>query len=206
MQTQLRRKRKRRVERGEPITELVKGSLNYTMHMIQRAFYLQFGREEDDLWIRETFDGHVIVSAMGLEVDEYYLVTYTRDEDGDYIFADRDEWEVVELAYRPRQPGVTERQKVQDRIVGDGVRYALEHTRCAAGDACVECREYVWGHGPFWFAEVEIPVSRRGGGSGIRKRRIFIGEEFREVTGDERKFGQQLGPVIERERKKWRTR
>jgi hypothetical protein len=174
--------------------------------MIQRAFYLQFRDREEDLWIRETFDGHVIVSATGLEVDEYYLVTYTRDEDGDYVFADREEWEVVELAYRPQQPVVAERRRVLDEIVGDGVRYTEEHTRCAAGDACSECREHVHGHGPFWFAEVQIQVSHRSGGSAIRKQRIFIGETFREVRDDERKYGQQLGPVIERERARWRSR
>lgn len=94
-------KEKRKIDRGNPVTELVKGSLNYTMHAIRRAFYRQFDPYDEDIWVDEIFDGYVIVSSMGLEVDEYYLVTYTR-EDGEYQFAPRDEWEVVELTYQPK--------------------------------------------------------------------------------------------------------
>lgn len=97
---------KLKIEKGTPITELVKGSLDYTMHLIRKAFYKQFRDSSDDwdyyLYIEEFFSDYVIVKAEGLAVDEYYLVKYTIDAEGHYVFTAREEWEVVELAYRPK--------------------------------------------------------------------------------------------------------
>jgi hypothetical protein len=99
---------KRRVSRGHPLEELVKGSLDYTMHRIRRAFYAQFNDRSVEAnadgpyaWIEEIFSDHVIATSDALPVDEYYYIAYRR-EGGDYVFASRDEWEVVELTYQPK--------------------------------------------------------------------------------------------------------
>lgn len=96
----------RRVERGRALEELVKGSLDYTMHAIRSAFEKQFKTPEGlDYWIAEIFSEHVIVSEWRyngqtkLKPDEYWLVTYTKDGDS-YTFAALDDWEIVELAYQ----------------------------------------------------------------------------------------------------------
>jgi|GEM_PF-1182930 len=89
----------------QPLDELVKGSLDYTMAMIRSAFYRQFRSSYTYdsgtyIYIEEIFDGYVIVRAEELPPDEYYYVTYSRDEQGVYSFTPRDQWEKVELGYR----------------------------------------------------------------------------------------------------------
>lgn len=95
-------KESRLIERGKPLEELVKGSYNYTLHAIEKAFSKQFSQEmEDDYWwVTEAFEGYVIVNAMSLPIDEFYRVTYSKEGEG-YTFAPRDEWEIVQLAYEP---------------------------------------------------------------------------------------------------------
>lgn len=97
-------KKRRRVGRGKALTELVKGSREYTLDAIRRAFRKQFPSDAEGgfyPWIVETFADHVVVSSDGLEPDEYYYVPYEKG-DGGYVFVERGEWEVVELTYRPR--------------------------------------------------------------------------------------------------------
>jgi hypothetical protein len=90
----------------QQLDELVKGSLDYAMAMIRTAFYRQFRSSSiyDDrgpyVYIEEIFDGYVVVRAEDLPPDEYYYVPYSRDEQGAISFTPRDQWEVVELAYR----------------------------------------------------------------------------------------------------------
>ncbi len=91
----------KKIKRGSPIQELVKGSSEYTMRMIRRAFYSQHPDTRDEyFWVVETFDDHIIVNSDQLNVDEFYLVTYAT-VDGEFVFAARDEWQTVELAYQP---------------------------------------------------------------------------------------------------------
>lgn len=96
------------IERGQPIAELVKGSLNYTMAQVRRDFYRQHRPNDDDdyFYIMEIFADHVVVESEKLATDEFYRVSYERVE-GKYVFADRADWEIVELAYQPQT--VTER-------------------------------------------------------------------------------------------------
>jgi hypothetical protein len=101
----------KKLQKGNPITEMVKGSLEYTMNLITAAFRAQFGpnsySSEAGPWrtIADTFADYVIVSEWGsatkLKNDEYYRVTYTRDGE-QFTFASMDQWEVVELAYQPQ--------------------------------------------------------------------------------------------------------
>lgn len=122
---------RRILERGQLITELVKGSLNYTLHTINRAFYRQFGWEDDGsdwFYVEEAFDGYVIVYHSGLPVDEYYLVTYERTGES-FTFAPRDQWEVVELSYRMKSVEVresmqTKRGKKIQEIIPSAARLA----------------------------------------------------------------------------------
>jgi len=103
----------RRVGKGKALTELVKGSLDYTMDAIRRAFYQQHPYSSDgvrDFWLAEIFADHVIVNADELAPDEYYYVSYEKDEE-EYVFAARDEWEVVELTYQPQS--VEERKRTK---------------------------------------------------------------------------------------------
>jgi len=94
----------RRVGKGKALTELVKGSREYTLDAIRRAFRMQFPSDAEERfypYIVETFADHVIVSSNDLEPDEYFYVSYQK-EDGGYVFAERGEWEVVELTYQAR--------------------------------------------------------------------------------------------------------
>jgi len=96
----------KKIGKGKLITELVKGSLDYTMSLIVQAFRAQFPYAESgpSYYIMETFADHVIVGCMGdspLKMDEYFKVTYSRSGD-EYSFAARDAWEIVELAYQPQ--------------------------------------------------------------------------------------------------------
>ena len=94
---------KRRIAKGQPLNELVKGSLNYTLERIRTAFRAQF-RSEDAWWnwyIVEVFADHIIVMDDQLPPDEFYRVAY-QASGSSYTFAARDAWELVELAYQSR--------------------------------------------------------------------------------------------------------
>lgn len=102
-----------KIKKGKPIEELVKGSLDYTMNLIHDAFRAQFSKPDPTggrlmpYYMNEVFTDHVIVrdwdSTSELKTDEYYKVTYAKEGDS-YVFAARDQWEVVELAYQPQTP------------------------------------------------------------------------------------------------------
>lgn len=105
------------LDRGEPITELVRGSLEYTLTTIRRAFDNQFDGGYVDgswLWVEDTFEDYVIVSSSGLAPSVFYQVAYLRGEDDDFAFADVSEWKIVQLAYemadsdRPAERGGVE--------------------------------------------------------------------------------------------------
>ncbi len=119
---------KKKIQRGKPLEELVKGSIDYTVQMIRDAFWKQFPGTSDHYYINEIFADHVIVSGWGeswtLKADEYYRVGLTRE--GETItFATRDDWEIVELTYQPQTaPQLAESQgkkrsnkiKIEERI------------------------------------------------------------------------------------------
>lgn len=92
----------KKINRGKPLEELVKGSLDYTMAMIRDAFRKQFPSSESGpyIWIEEIFADHLIAHGEGQKVDEYYYVGYQR-QDGEYVFTPQSEWRVVELTYQP---------------------------------------------------------------------------------------------------------
>lgn len=93
----------RKIDRGKPLEELTKGSFDYALHMVRRAFYRAFPDTDTEwYWVEEVFEDYLVVNGTGLAVDEYYYVEYSRDGDGTFIFTPRDDWEVVELTYRPR--------------------------------------------------------------------------------------------------------
>lgn len=107
-----------KIKRGKPLTELVKGSLDYTMEQIRKAFRGQFsvGDAELPFYINEIFSDHVIVSSWKsnseLKSDEFYMVTYERSGDS-YAFATQGDWEIVELAYQPQTAMVSEAKKAE---------------------------------------------------------------------------------------------
>ena len=90
----------RKVKRGQPILDATKGSAEYTIYEIDRAFRAQFGLRSWDYCICDTFTDHLIVRDFALPMDEYWLVTYTQDAAG-YTFAAQADWERVQLAYAP---------------------------------------------------------------------------------------------------------
>ena len=93
----------KRIAKGQPLSELVKGSLNYTLERIHTAFRAQF-RSEDAWWnwyLVEIFADHVIVMDSQLPPDEFYRVAYQPNGNG-YTFAARDAWELVELSYQSK--------------------------------------------------------------------------------------------------------
>lgn len=95
---------KRKIGKGKAIEELVKGSYDYTLHTIRQAFYRAFPDNYDEMeiyWIIEAFTDYLIVNAYGLPADEFWRVSYSREPDGSYAFAGRDDWELVELTYQP---------------------------------------------------------------------------------------------------------
>jgi hypothetical protein len=106
-----------KLKKGKPLTELVKGSLNYTMAAIRSQFYRQHPDTYDEYYyVVEIFEGYIIVEGSALAVDEFYRVTY-QQENGRYVFADRDDWEIVELSYQTQT--MTERlhESKGERIV-----------------------------------------------------------------------------------------
>lgn len=97
----------KKIGKGQLLTELVKGSIEYTKEEISNAFRAQFpsGEMGPYFHIADTFSDYVVVSSYssnsGLKCDEYYKVPYTKNGEM-YTFTDRDQWEVVELAYQPQ--------------------------------------------------------------------------------------------------------
>jgi Prohead core protein serine protease len=94
------------LDQGEPLEELVKGSMEYTLSLVQNAFRSQFPNNYDQgtyYWISDTFSNYVIISASGDDLlpDEYYRVGYTRDG-SKFTFDDKENWQVVELSYQPQ--------------------------------------------------------------------------------------------------------
>jgi len=117
----------KKIGKGIVIEELVKGSLDYTIHMIQEAFRAQFPYVEGgtNYYINEAFADHVIVSTWSgeeLRSDEYFYVMYTRQGES-IIFAARDAWEIVELTYQPQTtPQMTEMKRrkglrIEERVM-----------------------------------------------------------------------------------------
>ncbi len=109
-------KQLRQVDKGQPLTEaLTKGSISYTLRKIRDAFYKQIRRAaieaEEWMYIAEVFTDHIVVESDQLETDEFYFIPYTV-EDGNYMFATREDWEVVELTYQP--------QTVTEALSGQG--------------------------------------------------------------------------------------
>lgn len=94
----------KKIGRGKPLEELVKGSLEHTLWVIEDAFNAQFNMHDGSYagYVMETFADHVIVRNHNLATSEYYYVPYTKDGES-YIFAAREAWEVVELSYAPAQ-------------------------------------------------------------------------------------------------------
>ncbi|RME75436.1 MAG: hypothetical protein D6784_07915 [Chloroflexi bacterium] len=109
----------KQIEQGKPLAELVKGSLDYTQHIISQAFYAAFARSDEDwFYIEEIFADHLIVAHESLPPDEFYRVPYQRQGET-YSFAPREAWEVVELAYRPRtmtESGKSKGRRFVERI------------------------------------------------------------------------------------------
>ena len=67
-----------KLERGKPLEELVKGSLNHTLTTIEQAFDVQFRAERDEadwsLYIVEAFADYVIVNHKDLALGQFYKV------------------------------------------------------------------------------------------------------------------------------------
>ena len=116
-------KKKRKLGRGKPLEELTKGSHDYLISQVRAAFRAQFPRDlesEPYRYVEEVFDGYVIVQSGELAPDEYYYVTYETSDEG-YTFADRDEWEVVELTYQPRVMEESAKKRFDEIILEGGV-------------------------------------------------------------------------------------
>lgn len=90
----------RKVKRGKPIAESTKGSLEYSIYEIARAFRAQFGYGAYAYTICDTFADHIIVRDYDMPQDEYWLVNYAKDGDS-YTFDAQDAWERVQLDYTP---------------------------------------------------------------------------------------------------------
>jgi hypothetical protein len=117
----------KKIGKGKAIEELVKGSLEYTRREISDAFGVQFpwdaGTNNYD--IVDTFADYVIAQSYGdinLASDEYYKISYIKSGDA-YVFAPRDQWEVVELTYQP-QTMMTESKKKSGHRFEEAVRPA----------------------------------------------------------------------------------
>jgi hypothetical protein len=90
----------RKVQKGTPIQETVKGSSEYFIYEVARAFRVQFGYSAYSYTICDTFADHIILRDYEMPQDEFWLVTYSQDGDA-YTFAAQAEWERVQLAYTP---------------------------------------------------------------------------------------------------------
>src|SRR3970282_2424067 len=115
-----RRKIMKKIQKGKPLEELVKGSMDFTIQLIRDAFRAQFPNDGMNFYMNEIFSDHVIVSDWSspsmLKTDEYWKVTYSKADassspDGsaqrEYLFAARDAGEIGELAYQPQTPSHT---------------------------------------------------------------------------------------------------
>lgn len=95
----------KKIGKGKLITELVKGSVEYTMSEISNAFRAQFSVGENGpyFYIVDTFADYIVVSTYSgvLKSDEFYKINYTQNGEV-YTFAAKDQWEVVELTYQPQ--------------------------------------------------------------------------------------------------------
>lgn len=100
-----------KLEKGKPLSEakelleMVRGSYEYLLNMIHRAFYAQFsyGATERDFWVVETFQDYLIVKEYGAKMppDEYYQVYFKWDDAANgFNFTPIDEWVRVLLAYQ----------------------------------------------------------------------------------------------------------
>ncbi len=126
------------LERGKPLSEakemleMVRGSYEYLLRMIEKAFFARFGYEATsrDYFIIETFQEYLIVKEWGVNMppDEYYQVAYQYDAAGDFTFSPTEEWATVLLAYQV--PNFEERRKAltSDKgqrlteVIGEAVR------------------------------------------------------------------------------------
>ena len=109
----------KKIGKGLPLEELVKGSLDYTINLINAAFRLQFPYVEDgeNYWVYETFKDYVIVRSHpdgDLRSDEYFKVPFTRAGDV-FTFAQRADWEIVELTYQPQTSAPMAEAKVKPK-------------------------------------------------------------------------------------------
>lgn len=123
-------KERRKVERGKPLTELVKGSLEYTRHVIVIAFYQTFRYHYDDndwFWVEEIFADFLIVSHSDLPPDEFYYVLYSQDGET-FTFAPREEWEIVELAYQFKSTSIEDSKKDKRNRLIERVNTSLDFT------------------------------------------------------------------------------
>jgi len=109
----------RKVKKGKPLQDATKGSSEYFIYEVDRSFRAQFGYQAWNYCIVDTFADHIILRDFDLPQDEYWLVTYTPDADGDYTFALQDQWEKVELAYAPsKNPMPPEPEPPDDTMLG----------------------------------------------------------------------------------------
>lgn len=95
----------KKIGKGNLITELVKGSLEYTRDWINQQFRRQFpyGDMGPNYYIVDSFADHVVVesySSPELMPSEFFMVPFTKSGDV-YTFVPRDQWEIVELTYQP---------------------------------------------------------------------------------------------------------
>src|SRR6185369_4339361 len=90
----------RKVKKGTPLADSTKGSLEYSIYEVDRAFRKQFGYQAWDYCICDTFADHIILRDWSLPQDEYWMVSYTKSGDA-YTFAVQDDWERVQLDYTP---------------------------------------------------------------------------------------------------------
>ena len=90
----------RKVPKGKPITDSVKGSMEYACYEVARAFRAQFGYGAYAYCICDTFADHIILRDYEMQQDEFWLVSYTHEGDS-YTFAAQADWERVQLDYTP---------------------------------------------------------------------------------------------------------
>jgi hypothetical protein len=94
----------KKLKKGQPLEELVKGSLEYTRRWIDDQFRRQFPYVDGgpNYYIVDTFADFVTVESYSSDLmpSEFFKVAYTKSGDA-YSFAAKDQWEIVELAYQP---------------------------------------------------------------------------------------------------------
>jgi hypothetical protein len=107
------------IGRGQELTELVKGSLQYTLDAIRTAFERAFQEPSryDPGYVHcyydlvDIFADKLIVRSWGrvaeeegLAPDEFFMLGYQTDGEGGYTFDPYEQWVVVELTYQPQTP------------------------------------------------------------------------------------------------------